>query len=230
MGEFYFCRVQLKRDITVRSLAPLLLGQGDSAHPGHHLVWSLFANEPDRQRDFLWREMTSGMFFILSARLPEDRHGLFDISPPKVFDPQLVEGDTLQFSLRANPVVRKRNPSGERSKKHDVVMDALYGVGESQRAASRLPAVQEHGFAWLRRQGERTGFSVAPSTVRVDGYEQHRIARKGARVMSFSTLDFEGRLTVVTPSSFLNAITRGYGSARAYGCGLMLIRRAKRIE
>lgn len=230
MGEFYFSRVQLKRDITVRTLTPLLLGQGHSTHPGHHLVWSLFADEPDRQRDFLWREMTSGMFFILSARLPKDRHGLFDVSPPKMFDPQLVEGDALQFSLRANPVVRKRNPSGERSKKHDIVMDALHGLGEGQRAASRLSAVQEHGFAWLRRQGDRTGFSVAPSMVRVDGYEQHRVARKGARAMSFSTLDFEGRLTVVTPGPFLKGIARGFGSARAYGCGLMLIRRAKRME
>ncbi len=230
MGEVYFSRVRLKRDITVRTLVPLLLGHDNSTHPGHHLVWSLFADEPDRKRDFLWREMTSGVFFILSTRLPEDRHGLFDVSPPKVFDPRLVDGDTLRFSLRANPVVRKRNPSGGRSKKHDVVMDALHGVGEDRRAASRLLAVQEHGFAWLRRQGERTGFSVDPSTVRVDGYEQHRIARKGARAMSFSTLDFEGSLTVVTPGMFLKSIARGFGSARAYGCGLMLIRRTNGME
>ncbi len=228
MNQVYFSRVELKPDITVRTLAPLLLGRSDSTHPGHHLMWSLFAAEPDRRRDFLWREIESGVFFVLSPRPPEDRHGLFDVSPPKIFDPQLGEGDTLQFSLRANPVVRKRGQTGARSRKHDVVMDALHGVGTNQRAASRLSAVQDRGFAWLRRQGDRTGFSVAPSTVRVDGYEQHRVARKGARTMSFSTLDFEGFLTVVTPDSFIKAVAGGFGSAKAYGCGLMLIRRANR--
>ena len=189
-------------------------------------MWSLFADAPDRKRDFLWREMASGVFFLLSPRPPEDRHGLFDVSPPKVFDPKLAEGDTLQFSLRANPVVRKRSQSGARSRKHDVVMDALHNLGTNGRATSRLSAVQDRGFAWLRRQGDRTGFSVARSAVRVDGYEQHQVARKGARVMSFSSLDFEGFLTVVTPDSFLKAVTGGFGSARAYGCGLMLIRRS----
>ena len=44
--------------------------------------------------------------------------------------------------------------------------------------------------------------------------------------MSYSTLDFEGMLTVINPASFLPAIARGFGAAKAYGCGLMLIRRA----
>ena len=226
MGELFFSRVQLKRDITVSTLAPLLLGRAGNTHSGHHLVWSLFADEPDRERDFLWRETASGVFFILSARPPQDRHGLFNVSPPKVFEPQLVEGDTLRFSLRANPVVRKRNSSGERSKKHDVVMNALLAVDADQRAGSRLSVVREAGFAWLLRQGARAGFSVTPTAVRIDGYEQHRVARNGARAMHFSTLDFEGLLTVVKPDAFLKAVAGGLGSARAYGCGLMLIRRA----
>ena len=43
--------------------------------------------------------------------------------------------------------------------------------------------------------------------------------------MSYSTLDFEGILTVRDPDSFLAAIARGFGAAKSYGCGLMLIRR-----
>ena len=43
--------------------------------------------------------------------------------------------------------------------------------------------------------------------------------------MSFSTLDFEGLLTVSDPGTFLSSIVRGFGAAKAYGCGLMLIRR-----
>lgn len=225
-GGPFFSRVRLRRDITVRALSPLLLGAHDGRHAGHHLMWSLFADDRARQRDFLWREMPGGVFFVLSARLPEDRHRLFDIAPPKVFEPQLARGDSLGFALHANPVVRKA--AGERSKKHDVVMAALQGVERKDRAGRRQAAVQASGFAWLERQGGRAGFAVDQAQVRIDGYERHRLARKGGKAMSFSTLDYEGILTVLEPDAFLEAVARGFGSARAYGCGLLLIRRAGR--
>ncbi len=39
-------------------------------------------------------------------------------------------------------------------------------------------------------------------------------------------LDYEGVLTVEDPVLFLSALTVGFGRARAFGCGLMLVRRA----
>lgn len=229
MATRFFSRVRLKSDATVKALAPLLLGKegshgSDSTHTGHHLVWSLFADDPERQRDFLWREMARGEFFILSARPPEDRHGLFDIAEPKKFEPQLAPGDKLGFSLRANPVVRRQDPVRGRTVKHDIVMDALR-LREGKRAEQRLPTVQEQGFAWLNRQGERSGFSIELKTVRVDGYERRRVPRKGAEPMLYSTLDYDGVLTVTAPAQFLDAVAAGFGSAKAYGCGLMLVRR-----
>ena len=227
----YFSRARLRQDASAGALAPLLLGNtgrgGSVRQPGHHLVWSLFADDPDRRRDFLWREMDTGMFLILSARRPEDRHGLFEIAEPKAFTPVLELGDRLGFSVRANPVIRRRRPSDRRSVKHDVVMDALRSLPEGTRAGHRLAAVREQGLAWLERQGTKAGFSVRTTDVRVDGYDQHRISRKGAaRSMSYSTLDYEGILTVGDPASLLAAIARGFGAAKSYGCGLMLIRRA----
>ena len=72
----YLSRVRLRRSASVGALLPLLLGDGgsnngQSRHPGHHLIWSLFAAEPAMRRDFLWREMEQdGAFLILSARRP----------------------------------------------------------------------------------------------------------------------------------------------------------------
>ena len=230
MAKLFFSRACLRRDASVAALAPLLLGNrgkgGQARQPGHHLVWSLFADGPDRQRDFLWREMDAGVFLILSERRPEDRHGLFEIAAPKPFAPVLDKGDRLGFSLRANPVVRRRGAFRRRSAKHDVVMDALQLLPSGDRADHRLAAVREQGIAWLERHGAKAGFAFRPSGVRVDGYRQHRISRKGAGPMYYSTLDFEGVLTVSDPDSFLLAIAKGFGAAKAYGCGLMLIRRA----
>ena len=226
--ERHFSRARLRRDATVKALLPLLQsGNNGSHHPAHHLVWSLFADAPDRRRDFLWREMARGTFLILSARRPVDHHPLFVIDAPKPFAPLLEAGDRLQFSLRANPVVRRFDPRRGRSVKHDVVMDALCSHPGGERVERRFDVMREWGFAWLERQAERGGFTVETDGVRVDSYEQHRITRRGrAPAMSFSTLDFDGSLTVNDPDLFLTAIAGGFGAAKAYGCGLMLIRRA----
>ena len=227
--DLYLSRVRLRRNASMRALVDLLLGQDKrSRHAGHHLVWSLFADGPHRRRDFLWREMEPGSFLILSARRPEDQHALFDIDEPKPFAPALVAGDRLAFSLHANPVVRRRREPGDRYPvKHDVVMDGLHTLPQAERAPRRLSAMRERGFAWLERQADKAGFTVREEDVTVDDYQQHRIPRKGRKeTMSFSSLDFDGLLEVRDPELFLSGIAHGFGAAKAYGCGLMLIRRA----
>ena len=227
----YLSRVRLRSDASVAALAPLLLGStrsgGATRQPGHHLVWSLFADSPDRQRDFLWRAMNVGVFLILSERVPNDRHGLFEIDEPKPFQPALEAGDRLRFSLRANPIIRRRDPARGRSVKHDVVMDALRAHEAGQRAGHRRTVVREQGLAWLERQGLKGGFEFGADDVSVDGYDQHSMVRKDAsQPMKYSTLDFDGVLTIGDPDAFLAAVSRGFGASKAYGCGLMLIRRA----
>ena len=225
---FYFSQAHLKRNASVKALSPLLLGDGErSLHPGHHLVWSLFAEGSSGRRDFLWRETDRrGDFLILSERKPKDAHGLFDICAPKLFAPALAAGDRLCFSLRANPVVRRYDAARDRSIKHDVVMDGLRGHPGGARAEHRFEAMRKRGFAWLEGQGAKAGFLVEATRVRVDGYRQHKVSRKRAGTMAFSTLDFDGVLEVGDPAAFLAGVTRGFGAAKAYGCGLMLIRRA----
>ena len=225
----YLSRVRLRRDASLKALLPLLLDRDRHGHlqAGHHLVWSLFADAPDRRRDFLWRETARDTFLILSKRTPQDRHTLFEMDEPKRFAPVLASGDRLQFSLRVNPVVRRRGSSDQRSAKHDVVMDALRSLPSGRRAEHRLAAVREQGIGWLQRQGDRAGFEVRTGEVQVDGYQQHRLGRGGSsRSMSFSTVDFDGLLVVRDPEALLSSIAHGFGATKAYGCGLMLIRRA----
>lgn len=229
--ELYFSRVCLKRDASTRALIPLLIAGDSSPHPGHRLVWSLFADGAGRRRDFLWRETERrGAFFVLSRRRPRDAHNLFEIAEPKPFAPDLAPGDRLRFSLRANPVVRRRKPGGKRrSAKHDVVMDALppADAPTPARADARFEAMSREGLAWLERQGAAAGFAVAANEVKIDGYNQHRIPRRGGEPdMRFSTLDFDGVLEVRDPAAFLAGVAHGFGAAKAFGCGLMLIRRA----
>ena len=82
------------------------------------------------------------------------------------------------------------------------------------------------GGQWPAAQGERAGFRL-PGPVRVDGYDQVRIRRgRGRDEVSFSVLDLGGVLEVSDPVLFLAALAQGFSKAKAWGCGLMLIRRA----
>ena len=230
MTALYLTRARLRRDAPLTALAPLLMGKGKgsgrSNHPGHHLVWYLFADGADRRRDFLWREAEFGTFYTLSARYPHDPHDLFDLAEPKHFAPALSAGDWLSFSLRANPVVRRRTSDRAGSAKHDVVMHALRKHPRGERAPHRLEVAREAGFEWLAMQAANAGFELEKEHVTVDRYEQHRIGRDGSAPMSFSTLEFEGVLRVAEPGALLSRIRHGFGAAKAYGCGLMLVRRA----
>lgn len=227
----YLTRCRLKSDASLKALVPLLLrkanGSGSSQQAGHHLVWSLFADGPNRNRDFLWREMErAGSFLILSRRPPLDRHSLFAMDEPKPFIPMLEPGDKLSFSLRANPVIRRWDENLDRSRKHDVVMDALRSLAKEHRARFRPSVIRDQGYAWLERQAGTSGFAVRPEDVRIDGYQQNQVSRNASRhSMSFSTLDFDGTLEVQQPRRFLARIASGFGASKAYGCGLMLIRR-----
>jgi CRISPR system Cascade subunit CasE len=149
---------------------------------------------------------------------------LYDLSDPKPFAPLLEPSDRLGFALRANPVISRQETPGQRGKRHDVVMDALHrGAGE--RAAQRPDAIVAAGTAWLNRQGAAHGFAPA-GAVNVDAYETVRIARESLPPIRFGRLDIAGVLTVGDPPRFLAALATGFGRSRAFGCGLMLIRRA----
>lgn len=245
----WLTRLRLKRDVPASALARVLLPDepGERCQAAHRLLWTLFADHPERRRDFLWREERPGRgttgrggFLVLSEREPVDAHGLFDIDPPKAWAPALVRGDRLAFSLRVNPVVTRATGDG-RSKRHDVVMDRLEKVPKGERAPARNEAIRAAGSTWLEEQGRKHGFAIesekpdedqredeeeARPILRIDGYEQLRIRRRGREDARISILEFDGVLRVTDPDLFLAALHRGFGKAKAWGLGLMLIRRA----
>jgi CRISPR system Cascade subunit CasE len=60
----------------------------------------------------------------------------------------------------------------------------------------------------------------------VDGYDQLELPRRRPDAIKIGVLEFEGLLRVTSVEAFLAALARGFGHAKAFGCGLMLIRRA----
>jgi CRISPR system Cascade subunit CasE len=221
----YLLRARLKSNAAIASIATLLLPEEPSrrAEASHRLLWSLFAGNPEMPRPFLWREDKGGNFYILTSQLPAESE-IFDVEV-KEFAPALAVGDRLQFSLRANATRAYKLPGQRRSKRADVVMAALSPLSKTERSEQREAAVQEAGTEWLAGQGGKHGF-LLPTPPRVDGYNKWKIPRRNDATIEISTLDFEGVLEVVEVDKFTVALASGLGHAKAFGCGLMLIRRA----
>lgn len=248
-APLYLSRAKLRHDAPPDTLRDALSEVASTrTAAAHRLIWTLFGDMPDRRRDFLWREAEVGTFYLLSARLPTPSQ-LFHLDPPKMFAPALEPGDRLRFVLRANATVA-RKPAGAtslygvRGERCDVVMNAIHAVPKGQRAAARQAALPEVAVRWLSGQGEAHGFALtyggqgepwevdasngAHEAVEVMGYRVLRLGRsRGRKALQLGVLDLEGTLVVQDPMRFVAALAHGFGRGKAFGCGLMLVRRAR---
>ena len=225
----YFSRIS----INARAVDPdelVALAKGD-IYAIHQILWHLFPSDPDADRDFIFREEAGNgwpFFYMVSQRRPDPLDGLVNIET-KSYQPRLSEGQRLSFSLRANPVVTKKTANGKRVR-HDVVMDAKRKIAKPFSANTDIASCElEHdaGIKWLEARADKLGFGFDPGMVRVFGYRQHHFkSRKRKDAIRFSSLDFGGLLTVKNANRFGQTLLRGIGRAKAFGCGLMLVRRA----
>lgn len=230
----YFSRLTLNRSAPAAALMPLLNpsepGQAADAH--HRLIWSVFSDSRARRRDFLWRHDGRGRFFILSGRRPRASE-LFEAPETKIFDPDLRAGDRLEFTLRANATKDRaaisrmaKDKRRGKSRRVDLVMDLMRAAPEgASRAEIRSAMAQTSAESWMARQGAAKGF-VPRSTV-VEGYSTIELGRRRREGGTFGILDLRGKIEVTEPGAFLAALGVGFGRAKAWGCGLMLIRRAQ---
>lgn len=191
----------------------------------HQALWNLFDSDPDATRDFLYRQEGQAdelAFLVLSKRKPGTDNGLWHIQT-KPYAPRLQAGQHLAFSVRINPVVKRRDDSG-RQYRHDLVMDLKKNDPES--ADTQAERVQLAAQQWLSARQSQYGFELVENSIIGEAYRQWRFGGKGGNRISFSSIDCSGRLTVSNAGRFESALMKGVGPAKAFGCGLLLIRPA----
>lgn len=203
------------------------------AYSEHQWLWKFFPAPDGSPRDFLFRRSDVGStprFYVLSKRRPAPFASAWSVRS-REFSPRLEVGDQLQFDLRANPVVTVSCDG--KSKRHDVVMQrkktllqerglARWDDWRGEDKPSLYTLAGETCSRWLIERGKRLGYEVDAQSLSVEAYQQHRGKKESMR---FSTVDFSGTLTVLDPEAFACALFNGIGHAKAFGCGLLLVRR-----
>lgn len=204
------------------------------AYAAHQLLWRLF---PEHQgaRPFLFRqemeEAAEGgapkglpLFYVLSDREPQSVGGLLEVQC-KPFSPSLEAGERLAFRLRANPTVAK-SVAGQRGRRADVLMAAKYpfGSGRDRKSQACVEAMDAAAREWLEARAASWGFRL-PVPPEVGAYRQHALPKETGRTILFSSVDYEGLLEVTEPGRLIETLAQGVGRAKAFGCGLLLLRR-----
>lgn len=224
----YLSRITFNPLVSSQQLANIFC---QDRYKEHQALWRLFDTDPEAERDFLYRqtlEQGRVKYYVLSERQPVDTTGIWLVSDPKPYDPKLFTGQKLFFNLRANPIVTIRLENG-RKERRDVVMNEKKRINFKELPKETRPLeqeiVQQTCIPWLAQRSKRLGFQLQPDTIMVDGYQQHESRSKNtSAAIRYSTVDFQGVLTVTEPETFKQTLFKGLGKARAFGCGLLLIK------
>ena len=220
----HLTRARLRlEDSAARIAAARTLDQADRDR-GHKLVWTLFHREahPEDRRAFLYRETGPGAFLVLSRDPPAPAEPIWEVES-RPFAPALSEGQRLAFLLRANTTRDdKAGRSGDqRGRRVDVVAQAQLAAPDDPAAA------RDAARDWLELRLDRIGATLVRDATVLEGHQTARILRerrRGHTDTRFGVADLSGELIVRDPAALVAGIAGGVGRARAYGCGLLLIR------
>ena len=239
----HFSRLTLRRDAA--DIAPLLQvlqpsKSSDRLAVDHRLIWTVIPpevrTEVEQSRTagtpksaFLWRaDRQRGRYYLLGPKPLEDSR-LFTIET-KPFEPALSPSDKLAFDLRLNATVDRKVGVDSQGKairqRCDVAMDLLKAEAKIDRAGSRMSLAKEAACNWLTTRAEECGFHLDLDKLTLEGYRAERFARRGGKFGTLGVFDLKGALTITEPNSFLTRLRQGFGRGKAFGCGLMLIRRS----
>jgi CRISPR system Cascade subunit CasE len=192
----------------------------------HRCLWRLFPGEmrefrqsrEEERHGFLFRMEyyqtgRPARFLVQSRQRPMPVPSI-QISGCREFHPQPQMDQRLAFLLTANPV--------------KTIVDEEKVIKPDKRSnrrgqfKCRVPLIQEEDQrAWLVRQFAEVA-DIDAATILP---HEPLYFRKGQRGGKLVTVTFEGILQVKSPDKLERLLENGIGPAKAFGCGLLLVRR-----
>jgi CRISPR system Cascade subunit CasE len=81
---------------------------------------------------------------------------------------------------------------------------------------------REELIEWIRRKGLQGGFTVDEAVLRTFSRGREYFNKKGQNGLH-NAVEFQGVLSVTDPPKFQETFSRGIGSAKAFGFGMLVI-------
>ncbi|MFJ7278959.1 type I-E CRISPR-associated protein Cas6/Cse3/CasE [Kitasatospora sp. NPDC098663] len=163
---------------------------------------------------------------VVQSSLPADwssipRTALAEKPEPLTVDRTFRVGDQVAFRTVINPVRSIPAPPGSSPKARGTRVPHTHPEHVKNWFASRLQALGEPAVApnGVTRIGAET--DTDRIAVRMLPTVSSPAPHKGLRI---NRAEIKGTLTVTDPRTFVTALTQGIGHARAYSCGLILVR------
>ncbi|MDX7992098.1 type I-E CRISPR-associated protein Cas6/Cse3/CasE [Xenorhabdus littoralis] len=222
----YLSKVTLRPSV-YHIQAPSSKKTKNDVYTAHQLLWQLFTEQ--EERNFLFREEISlsgrPEFIVLSRTAPIVNSPQFQVQT-KPFAPQLHNGQKLAFKLRVNPTVCITEKDSGKQRRHDVLMRAKHQQKDSGISADEIESLMTQAAqAWIQDEKRLANWGIRfDFTPDMERYTQHRSFKSSGQKIAFSSVDFQGVLTLSDRDLFLEQYSKGFGRAKSFGCGLMLIR------
>jgi len=190
-------------------------GKLNNAYEWHRALWSLF---PDVERGsvspFLYHiesiNLASGAQVLMQSSIePVARSACAKTLAIKPFPAPFQAGQRLVFQLLANPT--------------KCISDTQNKTNKKNKGKCRVPLIKEdEQIAWLHRK--------LAESVNIEALTVRSLAplyfRKGNRAGKVVAVSFEGMFEVRDVEQLTDNWKNGIGPAKAFGCGLLMVRRA----
>lgn len=171
----------------------------------HRHLWRLFPDMPEDKRSFLYRvsygkdndPLRILMQSLNEPSATENVKGCV-LLRKKVFNPSFKKEDRFHFVLCVNP------------------------TKQLLKERCRVPLIDEDQLInWLKKKLENAAcLENAEITEKRNLY-----FRKDGKAGKIATVSFSGQVSVKDPATMHTTLEQGLGRAKAFGCGLMLVRR-----
>ena len=197
-------------DLSIEDLEKI--GPMDS-YRWHQAIWGCFPGRKDDKRDFLTRiDELDGktQIWILSPAKPAKPGWCPDGAlKTKELAKSFLGHGRYAFDLKANPT-KRMSVKGE--------------DGKSPRGKRVLLTKPDALREWLHRKGEANGFILSDETpLEIGPVSGCHYNAKGNESFH-GEVQFKGVLEVANTEKFVEGYHKGIGTAKGFGCGLLLIK------
>lgn len=197
----------------------------------HQWAWKAFPGRPADQRDFLTRldDTGEGFRFLIQSPVAPTR-------PPNCPEPAwetraipeaFFDCGRFRFSLLANPTRKVRSNAKGELLKNSRRVPIFDDLAKKDNPSTRID-VREALIEWLGRQAGAHGFSFDAKKLKTIPRPRQVFVKKSRTDESrhagvHAAVEFVGELEVSDPVAFREAVTRGIGSAKAFGFGMLCL-------